>query len=88
MEIKANDYSLSEIIKIIREWEELSQEEFAKKINKSYGAIVKYENGQREPSYSIFVEICKRNNIEVIIKKKWFFLLLLFYYILFAFSLE
>lgn len=70
MQIKINDYEIKETIKIIREWSELSQKEFAKLVDKSYGAIIKYENGQRETSLSTFVDICKKNNIEIILKKK------------------
>lgn len=70
MQIKVNDYEIRETIKIIREWSELSQKDFARLVNKSYGAIIKYENGQREASLSTFVDICRKNNIEIILKKK------------------
>lgn len=70
MQIKVNDYEIRETIKIIREWSELSQKDFARLVNKSYGAIIKYENGQRETSLSTFVDICRKNNIEIILKKK------------------
>ena len=46
MKLKANDYVSKEIIKIIREWTDLSQEEFAKTIDKSYGAVKKYEQSR------------------------------------------
>ena len=35
MQLKANNYEPQEIIKIIREWTELTQADFAKTINRS-----------------------------------------------------
>lgn len=70
MEIKANDYNMNEIVKIIREWTELSQKDFAKLVGKSYGAIIKYENGQRQMSLPTFLEICKKSDINIVLTKK------------------
>lgn len=70
MQLKANDYEFRDVIKIIREWNEMTQKEFAKLVGMSYGTITKYENGQRNGSFMAFVEICKKNNVEIILKKK------------------
>lgn len=69
MKLKANDYVSKEIIKIIREWTDLSQEEFAKTIDKSYGAVKKYEQGERNYSFDTFMKICKKHNIKVTLEK-------------------
>ena len=45
MKLNANDYSKGEIIKIIREWTNLTQKEFAKAVNKSKRTIEQYEAG-------------------------------------------
>ncbi len=70
MKLKANDYSSNEIIKIVREWSELTQEEFAKTIGKSYGAIKKYEQGERNFTFETFMKICKKHHINVILEKR------------------
>lgn len=70
MQLKMNDYEIKEVMKIIREWSEQSQKDFAKAVEKSYGAIIKYENGQRQASLETFVEICNKNNVQIILKKK------------------
>lgn len=46
MKIKANNYKAGEIIKIIREWTEMSQTEFAKSIKRSRDSINNIENGR------------------------------------------
>lgn len=70
MQMKANDYEFQDIVKMIREWSELTQKDFAKKVNMEYGTITKYESGQRKGSFTAFINICKKNNIEIILKKK------------------
>ena len=42
----ADKYEAKEIIKIIREWSELTQEEFGKKIHRSKDSIQSYELGK------------------------------------------
>ena len=47
VKINALDYEAKELFKIIREWSELTQEEFAKKINVSKGTV-QIMNKERE----------------------------------------
>lgn len=47
MKINALDYDSKELVKIIREWSELTQEEFAKKVNVSKGTVQNYEQGKK-----------------------------------------
>ncbi len=70
MKLKANDYKPNEIVKIIREWTELNQKNFGKSINKSYGSIKKYEQGERNFSFETFMTICKVHNIKVTLEKE------------------
>ena len=51
MKIIANNYTPKEIIRIIREWTELSQEEFGKTIHRSQRGIQSFELGER--SYNL-----------------------------------
>ena len=70
MKLKANDYKPNEIVKIIREWTELNQEDFGKTIGKSYGSIKKYEQGERNFNFETFMKMCKVHNIKIILEKE------------------
>jgi len=70
MQIKANDYKPKEIIKFIREWSELTQDEFAKSIHRSRKTIEGYEYGTINVSLATLLKICKANDVEIIIRKK------------------
>ena len=69
MQLKANDYKPKEIIRIIREWTELTQQDFAKSINRSSKTIEGYEYGKINYNFDTFMKICKKHGIEIIIKK-------------------
>lgn len=70
MKINALDYDSKELFKMIREWSELTQEEFAGKINVSKGTVQNYEQGKRNYTFKSLMEICKKNNINIILEKK------------------
>ena len=70
MKINARDYEPKELFKIIREWTELTQEEFAKKINVSKGTVQNYEQGKRNYTFKSIKEICEENGINIIFEKK------------------
>ncbi len=70
MQLKANNYEPKEIIKIIREWTELTQADFAKTINRSKKTVEAYEYGKANYSFDMFLKICKLHDIEIIIRKK------------------
>lgn len=70
MKIKANDYTSGEIIKIIREWTELSQKEFGKSLNRSRDSINNIENGRNRVFLDTLLEIAKKYNITITIEKK------------------
>ena len=69
MKINFNDYSPQELIKIVREWTELSQCEFGKSIGKSHGAIKKYESGERKITLETLMDICKKHGIKITLEK-------------------
>ena len=50
-------------IKQIREYWELTQEEFGKKIGSARNTIANYENGNRNPSNSVIISICREFNV-------------------------
>lgn len=70
MKICFNDYEMKDIIRIIREWTELTQKEFGKSINKSERTIQDYESGRRRYYAETLNEIAKVHNIKITIEKK------------------
>ena len=70
MQLKANEYKPKDIIRIIREWTELTQNDFANSIHRSRKTIEGYEYGKINISLATFLKICKTHDVEVIIRKK------------------
>jgi len=70
MKLKANDYEAKEIIKILREWTELTQKEFGKSIYMSGGAIQGYERGIRRFPVDVLLKIAKKHNLTITIESK------------------
>lgn len=70
MQMKANDYEIKDISRILREWTELTQKDFAKTLQKSKRTIEAWEYGETTMSLKTFLEIAKKHNIEIILIKK------------------
>lgn len=70
MKFIANNYEPKEIIKIIREWTELTQKELTQEIGKSKDTIQSYELGRNKMTLDTFMNIMKKYNLEVTIEKK------------------
>ncbi len=70
MKLIANKYEAKEIIKIIREWSESTQEEFGKKIDRSKDSIQSYELGRTKISLNKFLELAQKENLIITIEKK------------------
>ena len=70
MKIKVNDYSDSEVLKILREWDHITQEELAKKIGKNKRTIYDYEAQLYTYNMTTLRKIAKELNLEIIIQKK------------------
>ncbi len=70
MKIVVNDYEPKDIIRIIREWTELTQKEFAENINRSRDSIQKIETGKRGYNINTLLEIAKKYNLIITIEKK------------------
>ncbi len=69
MKFIANNYEPKEIIKIIREWTELTKKELAQEIGKSKDTIQSYES-RNKMTLDTFMNIMKKYNLEVTIEKK------------------
>ena len=70
MKLKANDYTPEEIIKIIREWCEMTQEEFSEKVDITTGTLQNYEQGRRNYTFKKLIEVSKACGIVITIEKK------------------
>lgn len=70
MKFIANNYEPKEIIRIIREWTEKTQEEFARDIKKSKDTVQSYELGRNKMSLNTFMEIAKKENLIITIERK------------------
>ncbi len=70
MEFNMKDYSKGEAIRIIREWTNLTQKDFAKRIGKSKRTVEQYEAGTVNYGVEILKTISKEFDIDIIIQKK------------------
>lgn len=69
MKISLNDYETKDVIRIIREWTELTQKEFGKSINRSERTIQDYEAGRRRYYAETLKAIAKIHNLKITIEK-------------------
>lgn len=70
MKLIANDYEPNDIFRIIREWTELTQNDFAKTINRSTRSVQDYEAGITKYSINMLLDIAKKHNLKITIEKK------------------
>lgn len=66
----ANDYEPKEIIRVIREWSELTQKEFGKTIHRSEKGIQAFELGTRNYDMRTLIQIAKVHGLKITIEKK------------------
>ena len=70
MKFIANEYSPSEIIRIIREWTELTQKEFGKSIHRSEKGIQAFELGKRNYDVKTLIQIANTHGLKITIEKE------------------
>ena len=70
MKLKANDYEAKDIIKILREWTELSQKEFGESIFMSSWAIHGYERNKRRFPVEVLLKIANKHGFAITIESK------------------
>ena len=70
MKIKANDYEPKDVLKIMREWSQLSQEEFSQTVDLSTWSIQSYEVGRRRCLFDTFLKIANKHGITITLEKK------------------
>ena len=70
MKLVANNYEAKDIMRIVREWSTLKQEEFGKTINRSRRSVQDYEAGITNYSMSMLLDIAKKQGITITMEKK------------------
>jgi len=70
MKIKANDYRVNEIIKIVREWTELTQKQFGETIHLSRHTVQSMELGRSGVYLQTLLDIADAHGITITIEKK------------------
>ncbi len=70
MEINLTNYEPKDVIRIIREWTELTQKEFGKSIGKAERTIQDYEAGRSRYYIDTLYKIAEVHNVKIIISKK------------------
>ena len=69
MRINASKYEPKDVIKIVREWTNLTQKDFGKLINKSNEWVKANESDKTNLYFKDLLQIAKLNNIDIIITK-------------------
>lgn len=69
MKLNANKNDANDIIKIIRDWTNKTQKEFGKDIGKSNEWVKANEAGKTNYYFKDLLELCKINNINIVITK-------------------
>ena len=70
MKIKVSDYETKDILRIMREWTELTQKEFGESIGLGDMTIYFYEKGRRRCYLDTFFKMAKTHGITITIEKK------------------
>ena len=70
MKIRVNDYSKGEVMRILREWTELTQKEFGIRIGKSKPTVQDYELNKINYSIETLMKIAKEFDLVITIEKK------------------
>lgn len=70
MKLNITDYEPKDLIRIIREWTELTQKEFGRSIGKAERTIQDYEAGKSRYYIDTLYKIAEVHNVKIIISKK------------------
>lgn len=68
--IYATDYCAKDLVKLIRDWTELTQEEFGVQIGKNRKIIRNYEQGITDVKLDMLLRMAKVFGIEIVMAKK------------------
>ena len=69
MKMVINEYEAKDILRIMREWTELTQDEFAKSVGRGREGIAKIEAGTRNCYLKTFLDIANKHGIKITLEK-------------------
>lgn len=70
MKLNLKDYNKGDVIRIIREWTNLTQKEFGQRVGKAKRTIEQYEAGIVNYKIDLLYKISNEFDIEIVFKKK------------------
>ncbi len=70
MKAELTDFTVPELVKLMREWTGQTQEQFAHKVGYSISHVRHIEQNHRNLYLATFLDWCKENEIEVYMEKK------------------
>ena len=70
MKLVANDYEAKDILRIIREWLDLTQADFGKNIDRCERTIQEYEAGRTKYSMNMVLDLAKKHGIKITFEKQ------------------
>jgi len=70
MKLNVKKYQNNEIIRILREYSNLNQKDFAKKISKNVRTVQRYEAGDSRIDFDMVREICEFCDLTITIESK------------------
>ena len=70
MKIEFSEYDPKDIIRIIREWTELTQKDFGKTIHRSEKGIQAFELGTRNYDMKTLIQIANTHGLKITIEKE------------------
>lgn len=70
MKADITKFPVQDIVIMLREWCDNTQEQFAQSVNKSYSTISKVETGERNLYLHTFLKWCRKQDIIVTIEKR------------------
>lgn len=70
MKFQATDYSPEDICRMLREWVNMTQEEFGKTINRSGRSVRMLESGETHLTVETLLNIAKTHGIKITVEKE------------------
>lgn len=70
LKLNLKDYNKGDVIRIIREWTNLTQKEFGQRVGKAKRTIEQYEAGIVNYKIDLLYKISNEFDIEIVFKKK------------------
>lgn len=66
----ANEYETEEILKMVREWTDMNQNDFGRAFGRSRDSVNNFEHGRNKMTLDEFFYMCKKHHIIVILERR------------------